>query len=208
MFRRLPVCLAIACLLFLAAPLPSGSANPPRGKTVWNYDGGISVATEGQIPNGPCFRLAGHMTAGSFFDNFRREDSTSGTLYRRGSDVVTEFPERMKLKLMVYDWPCEEGLKQTGTRMYLNRAMISSMRVSFSWKHGMEVRPAHEIKLTNAVAHPLDPYAVELAKELPERFEWLFDFDVPSKGVPLTDSLVIIFTNPSGRILARFAARL
>ncbi len=208
MFRRHLASLVIACLLLLAVPSPSGWANPPRGKTVWNYDGGISQATEGEIPDGPCFRLGVHLTADNFFENLRREDSTSGTLYRRGNDIVTEFPELMHLKLFVYDWPCADSLQQTGTRLYLTRAMISSMRVNFSWKRGMDLRPAREIKLTNAEAHKILPYAFELAKDLPERYEWLFDFDVPSKGQPLTDSLVIIFTNASGRIIARVAARL
>jgi hypothetical protein len=208
MSRRRLVCLAIACLLHLAAPSPSGWAGPPRGKTVWNYDGGVSLATEGEIPDGPCFRLGGHLVAGKFFDNLRREDTTSGTLYRRGNEIVTEFPELMQLRLFVHDWPCANALQQTGARLYLTKTMITSMRVSFSWKHGMELRPAREIKLINAEAHQILPYAFELAKDLPERYEWFFDFDVPSKGQPLTDSLVIVFTNASGRIIARVAARL
>ena len=51
-------------------------------------------------------------------------------------------------------------------------------------------------------------YAVDLAAELPERFEWEFEFDVPSDGVPVTDSLVVILRAPDGHIAARAAARM
>jgi hypothetical protein len=208
MVRRHLIYLSIACLLFLTVPTSPGWANPPRGKTVWNYDGGILLATDGEIPNGPCFRLGGHLTADNFFQNFRREDSTSGTIYLRGNEVLTKFPDTMHLRIYVYDQPCENGLRATGTRTYLTKSIMTSMRVSFSWKHGMELRPAREVKLKNAEAHPIMPYALDQAKDLPERYEWMFEFEVPSKGEPLTDSLVIVLTNPSNRILARVAARL
>jgi hypothetical protein len=52
------------------------------------------------------------------------------------------------------------------------------------------------------------PYAVKLATELPKRFEWSYQLAVPSKDVPLTDSLVLVFRTADGRIAARVAARL
>jgi hypothetical protein len=55
---------------------------------------------------------------------------------------------------------------------------------------------------------PIVPYASSRASELPKRFEWSYHMTVPSKGVPLTDSLVLVFRAPGGRIAARVAARL
>jgi hypothetical protein len=52
------------------------------------------------------------------------------------------------------------------------------------------------------------PYAKELAAQLPERFEWEFEFDLPSAGVPVTDSLVVVLRTPDGHIAARAAARM
>ena len=43
---------------------------------------------------------------------------------------------------------------------------------------------------------------------MPERFEWEFEFDVPSTGVPVTDSLVMVVRTPDGHIAARAAARM
>ena len=36
-------------------------------KSVWNYEGGLFAITNGSIPQGPCFRLAGRVTSGDFF---------------------------------------------------------------------------------------------------------------------------------------------
>ncbi len=201
-------CLTLACLLLLAAPLRSGSANPPKERTVWNYDGGILIATDGSIKSGPCFRLSGRLFSEDFFDNLRRVDSTTGTLFRRGNDIITEFPETMRLTFVMFDIPCLNSLQPAATRIYLTKAAITSMRLGFAWKRGMEMRPAKEIALKKAEAHPIANYAHELTVDMPQRYEWWFDFDIPSKGVPLTDSLVLILYSPEGHIIARVAGRL
>jgi hypothetical protein len=210
MVHRAPFCFFSACLLLLAAAPQVGDAHPPREKTVWNYDGGIQLVTDGAVTNGPCFRLTGRLKAPHFFDNLRRVDSSSGTLFRRGSEIVTEFPERMELSFEMYDLPCSDRLEQAGTtRLYLNKAILRTLHVNFYWKRGLSVRPAEQIVLKNAAAVPIEPFARELSNDpVPQRFEWWFEFDVPSAGVPVTDSLVLVLQSPDGKIVARCAARM
>ncbi|MFI5098723.1 MAG: hypothetical protein ACHQT6_12190, partial [Candidatus Acidiferrales bacterium] len=103
MFRRPPLFFSLAGLLLLAAAAPAAfaQAKPTQSKhekTVWNFDGGISLITDGSIPDGPCFRLTGRMFAPEFFENLKRVDSELGTVYRRGNDVVSVFPEKMQLQ--------------------------------------------------------------------------------------------------------------
>jgi hypothetical protein len=43
---------------------------------------------------------------------------------------------------------------------------------------------------------------------LPKRYLWSYELGIPSTGVPLTDSLVLIFRANDGHIVARVAARL
>jgi len=62
-----------------------------RDKTVWSYEGGLFVITNGAIANGPCFRLAGRVTSGDFFDHLKRFDKESGTIFRRGTGDGREF---------------------------------------------------------------------------------------------------------------------
>jgi hypothetical protein len=208
MFRRSLIYLLFAGLLPAVAASQLSFPVRSHGKTVWNYDGGLSLATDGSVPDGPCFRLIGHLAADDFFENLRREDTSSGTLYRRGNDIVTEFPSLLHLSLVLYDRPCSTSLQQTGTRTYLNKGSIEAMRVRFAWKRGMELRPVAQISRAIAEARPIRPYAGEVVKDLPEVYEWWFNFDVPGKSVPLTDSLVIILTTPTGHIIARVAARM
>lgn len=212
MFHRSLTCAALLSVFLFSAPLRSGSADPPgvHEKTVWNYDGGLLIVTDGNVPNGgPCFRLTGRLTSDdSFFDNLRRVESTTGTFYKRGNDVITEFPERMRLSFLIYDHPCAGELQQTGTRSYLTKALISTFRIGFSWKRGMEMRPAKEIQLKRAEAHQIPSFAHGMVADLPEHYEWWFEFDVPSKEIPLTDSLVLVIYAADGHAIARVAGRM
>jgi len=198
----------VAVLLLQPAAALFLSAQPNHDKSVWNYDGGLQLMTDGAIPAGPCFRFTGRATAPEFFENLKREDSSSGVIIHRGHDIVTEFPEKLHLALTMYDMACPDQVEQTGTRGNLSPAVMSTLRLSFFWKHGMRLRPVAGIVLTHTEARRIAPYATELANQLPEKLEWFFEFDVASAGVPVTDSLVVVVRTPDGHIAARAAARM
>jgi hypothetical protein len=205
--RRLaPLLFAILSPLPLLVPSLPAQAN--HDKSVWNYDGGLQLITDGAIPAGPCFRLTGRATAPEFFENLKREDSKLGVVIHRGHDIVTEFPEKLHLAFMMYGLPCPDQMEQPGDRVYLTPAAVSTLRLSFFWKHGMRLRPVSGIVQTHGETRRVTPYASELANQLPEKLEWLFEFDISSAGVPVTDSLVIVMRTPDGHIAARAAARL
>jgi hypothetical protein len=214
MFYRRPALRSLAVLLLLAAAAPfvcaqaKQQAESKHEKTVWNFDGGISLITDGSIPDGPCFRLTGRMFAPGFFENLKRVDSETGTVYRRGNDIVSAFPEKLQLDFMIYDLPCSDQMQVTGTRVYLTHELMDTLRLSFFWKHGMHLRPAKDIQPKLMEARPVPAYAQALAKDLPEKYEWSFEFEVPSENVPVTDSLVILVRTANGYVAARVAARM
>ena len=213
MFRRPSVFLFLVLLLLLAAVAPAALAQSKQTqskheKTVWNFDGGISLITDGSIPDGPCFRLTGRVFAPEFFDNLKRVDSQLGTVYRRGNDVVSVFPEKMQLQFMMYDMPCSYQMQEAGPQVYLTRALMNSLRLSFFWKHEMYLRPAKGVTPKYFEARPVPAYDSEHTKDLPEKYEWWFEFEVPSENVPVTDSLVIIVRTADGYVAARVAARM
>ena len=72
----------------------------------------------------------------------------------------------------------------------------------------MAMRPVHGVSLKSADAQSVSPYAEQLADKLPKKYEWIFQFNVPGKGIPVTDSLVLVIYSPDGHIVARVAARL
>ena len=148
------------------------------------------------------------MDAPDFFVNLKRINDEKGTIFRRGTETVTDFPDELFLSFDIHDQACAPGLRETESRTYLTREMISTLRLSFYWKRGVDLRPVKNITELRASVEPIAPYAVNLASELPKRLAWSYQLAVPSKGIPLTDSLVLVFRTADGRIAARVAARL
>jgi hypothetical protein len=201
--------LIAALLVATLAAVTLAQTRKKKDNYITNYDGGMTILTDGSFADGPCFRLNGLVTAPSFFDELKRIDTISGTFFRNNHDIVTKFPEKLDMTLRIRDTPCADQLQQNGARPYLTEDMVRSLRMVVLWKRGIAVRPANGVKVLGMETRAVVPYAKELANELPQRFEWLLEFEVPSEGIPLTDSLVIILRTSSDKhIAARAAARL
>jgi hypothetical protein len=177
-------------------------------KTIWNFDGGVFLETDGSLSENTCFRLAGHMVNKGFFDNLKRIDDNQGTRYLRGKEIVTEFPDHINLLFVIHDQPCASRLPDPKGRQYLTREMMSKLHLSLFWKRGVDLRPVENFKMKFFSVELIPPYATELAKELPKRFQWAYELEIPSAGVPLSDSLVLIVRRDDGQVVARVAARL
>jgi len=213
---RLSRILSIAAvLLSLVFALPAAQQRQkpkknerPIRKEALNFDGGILFATEGGLSELTCFQLTGRATAAPFFDDLKRTDDENGTEYWSGQKLVTEFPEELHVSFVMFDIPCRRQTLQPGPRKYLTEEMMKSLRFSFYWKRGIELRHVENFKLDAASAEPVEPYNTESKEELPKRYRWLLDYTIPSAGVPLTDRLVLIIRAPDGHRAARVAARL
>jgi hypothetical protein len=195
-------------LATLVACLPLASAAPARDKSVWNYDGGIMVVTDGSIPDGPCFRISGRLTAPKFFDNLKRVDTNDGAFFRRGTETVDTFPDQLLLAFVVYDHPCSIKMERTATHGYLTRPLMKSLNLFLYWKRGVELRPVTNAQPKFFAIDPVTTRAVGRSEDLPEKFVWSYEFAISGVGVPLTDSLVLVLREPNGRIAARVAARM
>jgi hypothetical protein len=203
-----------AVLLFIPASRASQAQQKPKTKEkrikkqVLNFDGGIVFATEGGLSEMTCFQLTGRATAPVFFDDFKRIDDESGTEYRSAQKVVTEFPEELHVSFVMFDIPCKKQALEPTPRRYLTQEMMKSLRFSFYWKRGIELRHIDNLKQEAAAAEPVEPYNTESKEELPKRYRWFVDLAIPSAGVPLADRLVLIIRTPDGHKAARVAARL
>lgn len=211
MARLIPISLLVALVLFVGSGAPFLTAQPPNHeRAIWNYDGGLEMMTDGSFPPGPCFRIVGRVTAPNYFDDLKRIDTDTTSEIRRGKEIIKEFPPKLHLAFLMYDFPCDNQLQNAGTgnHMYLTKAMVSTLRLSFYWKHGMAMRPATGIVAGHYETRRIMPYASNLSADLPERYEWEFEFDLPSAGVPVMDSLVLVVWDAGGHIVARGAARM
>jgi hypothetical protein len=198
----------VTLLIFLGCAPAAPLNQSKRDKSVWNYDGGVIFVTDGSLPNGVCFRVNGEVNAGEFFDHLKRVDNEHGTVFLRGTETVSEFPQALDVSFAIRDQPCTPGLREIAPRTYLTREMMSHMQLSIYWKHGVDLRPVKDVREVEARVARIAPYAKGLAAELPDRFEWTYLLTVPSAGVPLTDSMVFVFRTNEEHIAARVAARL
>lgn len=198
--------------LILPASLSCVQKNPKDLKAVhrstWSFEGGTFFATDGRIPNGPCFRLTGQATAPKFFDDLRRIDDENGTQYMRGTETVTEFPARLDVQILIHDQPCSFLLKDKTTEPPLAKDDITKLRLLLFWKHGVAMRPTQRIVDGELNIRELQPNITPEANDLAPRYEWHFSFGVPSEGVAIEDSLVVTFQTRTGEIAARTSARL
>jgi hypothetical protein len=202
------IAMVMACApeTFYAEPADSAAG---RDKEVWNYDGGVIFATDGSIPEGPCFRISGRLTAPNFFDNLKRINTPDeGAVFRRGNETLSDFPDQLTLAFVLFDLPCPEQMDHTGPRTYLTRSLMSSVHLYMYWKRGVELRAVEGVKPKYFSVDPIIPYAAAKAHDLPQKLEWAYEFEIPSAGVPLTDSLVLILRTADGHMAARVAARL
>jgi hypothetical protein len=207
-----PVLFVSSVFLFLVPCVLAQAArhrkHDGRDKTVWNYDGGVLFETDGSLPNGVCFRIYGTMNAEEFFDGLKRIDTDDGTQFLRGTETMTKFPDSVTVSFSIRDQLCPPEAQQAGTRKYMTQKMLDELRLSLYWKHGVELRPAKGAKEVGSRVDRIQPYATALTAELPARYEWSYEFVVPSAGVSLMDSLAFVFRTPDGHIAARVAARL
>ena len=206
-----PVLLVPLLFLFLVPCVSAQAARHGkrggRDKTVWNYDGGVPFETDGSLP-GVCFRINGIVNSGEFFDGLKRIDTENGTEFRRGAETVTQFPDSVTVSFSIRDQLCPPGTQQVGTRKYMTQNMIDELRLSLYWKHGVDLKPVNGAREIASHVDRIQPYAASLTADLPARYEWSFEFVVPSAGVSLMDSLAFVFRMPDGHMAARVAARL
>src|SRR4029077_10483759 len=130
---------ALLVIPFLASGASTSQRKHEKSvpRTVWKFDGGVIFETDGNAPGGTCFRLSGRLTAPQFFDELKRIDDNSGTLYLRGTQTVAEFPDQVVLTFVIRDFPCDIQLQETGSRTYLTQAVLNSMSLSLYWKRGI-----------------------------------------------------------------------
>jgi len=187
---------------------PGKSAKPTGKHTVWNLDGGVFFSTDGHLPNGACFRLSGRLMAPEFFDGLRRVDTETATYFTLRDKVVTAYPAEVQVVVHILDYPCTLDLKDTTLRPPLTQEMMNTLRLGFSWKEGLTMRPVESSKRGAANIRRLAPYSSDAANELVPRFEWNFEFTVASENVPLTNDLVVMIETEDRKIAARVAARM
>ncbi len=198
---------SIACLvLFLG--VATGGSSAPRDRQ--KYDGGVRFVTDAELPQGPCLYLLGMMTAPDFFVGLERRETSQGTEFRRGSRVITQFPDQVIVRIRIREFPCRVRVKRDegSAPPMATLETMSSLRFAASWKRGMQMRPVGNLTQRTFFVEKDESLLFIGMPTMPARNVWNYEFVVPSHDVPLTDHLILTIYTPDGWRLARVSARL
>src|SRR5215475_5198226 len=175
--------LAVLCPFALLAAQKNPKDLKPLPKTVWNLDGGAFFATDGKVPDGPCFRMTGQVTALGFFEKLKRVDDDHGSTYSRGEETVTEFPPRLDVSILIHDFPCSLDLKNKSFGPWLTKEDIGKLKLKLFWKRGVELRRTNWVETPRLLVRALEPNVKPAEGALTERYEWNIQFALPAEGI-------------------------
>jgi hypothetical protein len=154
-----------------------------------------------------CLILFGTVGAGDFFDHVRSRKTANGVQFRKGSQVVTTFPESLVVSIIAVLGKCSareraaqaDDASQKNVRFDEN--FMESVTFDGTWKEGFAEKPAELGPL--AEGRIPDP-----TRATNDHDWWEYQFKVRSEGVSLAHALVIVIHSPDGKTVARFSARL
>ncbi len=98
--RALPGILAA----LLAGLLPV--AAQARAKNTQTYAGVVSFGSQLLYLDEGCLSVDGAIASGSFFENLKRSDSGIQPEYRKGNELVTEYPESLTASIRIIGNQC------------------------------------------------------------------------------------------------------
>lgn len=136
------------------------------------------------------------MRAGDFFDKLERRMTAEGERFFADSRPVSNYPDTVEVSLFANEWTLGEIPEYTDEKRCTGvaRTVMESLEIKAEWKTGLALRPVarmtvRRLRRSEMVATALSGY--ELA--------------ISSKGVPLTDRLVVSVYGPDSSLIARFS---
>jgi hypothetical protein len=189
------------CYLLLALMIgmsPMGA--DARGRNNPTYDGAVDFGGQLLHLNDGCLSLDGRMTSGEFFEDLKRTEVGSQFEYKKHGKVVTEYPESLTTSIRIAGDQCA-ALSNRPSAVFSGDSY--SLKFKVEWKDGMQLRPA---ALSPVVANCVGSSSIPIPSQ---------DFTIPvitcqltvdSKGVPLSDHLIVSIFAADGRRLTRLSA--
>jgi hypothetical protein len=162
-----------------------------------------------------CMAIHAMLSADDYFEGLEAVETSDGRKYRRGSRLVTEFPERLNVTAIIRVIKCGTGVREDAAQA---RTLLESLRLEAKWKTGMKTRsvrrldahfrqPSYEEwrqrptikKLEKSGIEPEDPVLSGI---------WYYELAIDDEHVSLMDSLIVTIFFNDGMQIARLSARL
>ena len=196
----------LSALLFGAALLTGGAiaavgGEHPRAEaaSVTRFDGAAGIALDniGFGPRRLCMPIGVALESGDFFYGLERLRGPHELEfhYRKGTTVVSEFPEFLIVEVRAVPSNCELGELGVGLHSALvwDERFMRSWRFRLTWVNGAQERPVDVI--STEAWKPLRMMAGPP--------HWNYCLLVRSKSIPITADLKLEVLSPEGQRLAR-----
>jgi len=148
-----------------------------------------------------CLGFKGTMRAGSpsdvmtpedFFYDLKRISSPQGPIFRKGSRIVTEYPDEVSLYARAWVTRCSKDMRYLGEWPTRTPDFVRGLRAEAGYIRDLRL-------------HPLE---INLAEEgtvlVIDRICWGYHFVMKTKGVRLTDTLVVSLWSREGTKMGEF----
>jgi hypothetical protein len=147
-----------------------------------------------------CVDVSGALGWGGFFYKLKRKMTADGPVFRVGHRTVTNFPDEVRLFVgLISGFPCSRGAPAGAAIPSLET--LKSPRAEAVYIRDMKMHPL-EITLSEEGNTP-PPNAPPVALNR----VWHYRFQVNTKGVLLTDALVITLYSKEGKKFAELTWR-
>jgi len=185
----------------IAVILGSCSGAAFAGGATTRYEGTVRFGAQMLRLEDGCAFLDGKVSSGDFFDHLNRTDTAGRFEYRKRGKLVTEYPETVRTSIRIVGNQCTSVLSNSPSSIFKGDSYALRFRVE--WKDGMQLSPAD-----------FDPASVQCvgysSVVMPAREVTIpslsCQMTVASKGVPLSNHLIVSVFAADGSWLARLSA--
>jgi len=174
-----------------------GQSAPPSSGGLRVLPMGMDLIHAGSM----CLVLSADVESGTFFEGLTSHSQHGQQTFRVGSKEVKFFPEHVSIRLDGFLDKCgphEEGRYRNDLR--LDGEFMSSLRFKTYWKRGFDMRTVDA-----KVEKQDSPSGLDLALLSPSIDVWEYELSITAEDVPLTDSLVLLISDSTGKELSRLS---
>jgi hypothetical protein len=184
-------------LVLIAFPL-AASARPRNNPS---YGGQIDFGAQMLHLNDGCASVHGMVTSGDFFDDLKRIDNSGRMEYKKQGKPVTEYPDSITSSIRIAGDPCAAERSSSPSAFFQNHSY--ALKLEVYWKRDMKLRPA---LLSPLVANCRGYSSITTPDESVSIPSITCELTVKSKGVPLSDHLIVSILTPDGTPITRISA--
>jgi hypothetical protein len=185
------------CLIVSLGTCPN---NAVAARTPEMYHGAVNFGPQVVPLAGSCLWVDGGMTSGSFFDGLERRQSGTSSEYRKGSDVIREYPESVTVAVRFLN-QCAKPMSDSDFADFADLAGRMVFRVD--WKAGLQVTPAVLSPIAAGCIRSMQSVVGNAPLPIPSV---TCHISIPSKGIPLENHLIVSVFSRSGARLTRLSA--